>query len=367
MANVEILLKAVVDKAIADLKKAGGAVDDIDKSAKKSSGGVGDFSSAMVGLNQALEVGSKILQAAKMVHDETVGVFIDYATQVRDMARATGESAEESSRMIQMADDVGVSYDKLKVSLQMAARQGIDVSTESLKRMSEEYLTLEPGTQRMQYLLESFGRSGAEMGRLLELGAAGIDALNKSTEGGLILTEDILNQARAHEILVDQLQDEIESRKILAGITAGQVEDSVLEARAISNRMQSMMMMDEKIMEDQKITMAERTLFYAQNYDAVQQQLQAEREMLMVSSENAAQTEQLAESQDVLSGSSQDVAASLKILDVELPNLTGQLESAKGSAKGLNDELKRLKDIKEINIKVNYKVVVSGDPVPGNP
>jgi len=228
MANVEIKIQAIVDKAIADINKTAGAVNNLDNSAKKAGGGVEGFASAMVGLNQALEVANKVMQAAKMIHDETVGVFIEYASQVRDMSRATGESAENSSRMIQMADDVGISYDKLKVSLQMAARQGIDTSVESLKKLSEEYLTLAPGTERMQFLLEKFGRSGADMGKLMEMGAAGIEKLNAGIEGGLILTDSILKQAKAHDILVDTYKDLVAAKKIAVGSSLGELESKAM-------------------------------------------------------------------------------------------------------------------------------------------
>lgn len=366
MPNVEITIKTIVDKAIADLKKTAGAVDDVDNSAQKGKGGISDFSGAMLGLNAALEIGNKVMQTAKMVHDQTVGVFIDYAAQVRDMSRATGESAEESSRMIQMADDMGVSYDKLKVSLQMAARQGIDISVESLKGLSEEYLTLAPGTERMQFLLDNFGRSGAEMGRLLELGADGLDALNASIDGGLVLTEEILNQARAHEILVDTLNDEIEAQKVLAGIRVGGLEDEVLLTMAINARLDAMMQ-EKAITEGGNMTLAARTQFYAQNYDAVKAQIQAEIDAKIVSGETAAATDELAESQGDLADANKNVVSNIQALNSTLPLAVTNLESVRAKAGELITQLQRLKDLSPIKIDVDYRIVVSGDTPPGNP
>ena len=177
-------------------------------------------------LNSILNMVQRGIAMAGQAYDATVGTFIDYAAQVRDMSRATGMSVEETSRLIQVADDVNISYEKLKMSMQLAAKQGIDTSTESLKRLSDQYMSLAPGTERMQFLLTTFGRSGADMGKLMELGSKGIDKVNASVEKGLILTPEILRQARAHEILNDMLADQIQAQKVLSGMTATEIINS---------------------------------------------------------------------------------------------------------------------------------------------
>jgi hypothetical protein len=444
MANIEITIKTIIDKAIADLKKTAGAVNEVDNSAQKGKGGISDFSGAMLGLNAALEIGTKIMQAAKMVHDETVGVFQDYATQVRDMSRATGESAESSSRMIQMADDVGISYDKLKVSLQMAARQGIDTSVESLKGLSEEYLTLEPGTARMQFLLERFGRSGAEMGRLMEMGAAGIDKLNAGIEEGFILTDAILKQARAHDILVDTYQDLIQAQKIAAGSSIGELEDKAMlylattaQVRIMAEEQQALegvnwshqqtiywmsahraeaeelviatingkMAADENAGAIAGLAEAEQLAAVAiEEVTAAQKGLEAAQQSWLASTANEvvsalqglgvegqayyaalAAIDEVMGTQEAAEQAHKDAVKAITdeysktgdieafktalggLKDTELPQTTAALEDARSKAQELEEQLQRLKDMGELNIKVNYETVVTGATPPGNP
>ena len=444
MANIDITIKTIVDKAIADLKKTAGAVDDVDNSAQKGAGGVTDFSGAMLGLNQALEVANKVMQAAKMVHDETVGVFIEYASQVRDMSRATGENAEQTSRMIQMADDVGISYDQLKTSLQMAARQGIDTSVESLKNLSEEYLTLAPGTERMQFLLEKFGRSGADMGKLLEMGAAGIDKLNAGIEDGLILTDAILKQAKAHDILTDTYKDLLEAKKIAVGSNLSEVESWFLLESAASNQLQ-IMAEEQQALEGVTWTGWELQKWMAAHHDQAVQQVQDMVDDRQAADENAVAVAGLAQAEQDAATALDEVAAAQKGLeqaqqgwlastanevvsalgglgvegqkykealaaidevmgtqevaeqehkdkikaitdeyaktgsidnfktalsglkDAELPQTTAALETARAKANELEVQLKRLKDMGTINVKVVYETVVTGDTPPGNP
>lgn len=444
MANVEITIKAIVDKAIADLKKTAGAVDDIDNSAQKGKGGISDFSGAMLGLNAALEIGNKIMQAAKLVHDQTVGVFQDYATQVRDMSRATGESAESSSRMIQMADDVGISYDQLKTSLQLAARQGIDTSVESLKGLSEEYLTLAPGTERMQFLLEKFGRSGAQMGKLMEMGAKGIDKLNAGIEDGLILTKAILDQAKAHDILTDTYKDLVDARKIAVGSQMSEAEMMVMMQGLMLEQLATMQA-EEETRTGLKMTIWEEMDFRNQNADAARNSVQAMLDSRQAADENAAAVAGLAQAeqdaataidevtaaqkglenaqQGWLASTANEVVSALQGLnvegqaykdallaiddvmgtqeaaeqehkdkikaitdeyaktgsidafktalsglkDAELPQTTEALETARKKANELEVQLKRLKDMGTINVKVVYETVVTGATPPGNP
>jgi hypothetical protein len=268
----------------------------------------------MIGLNQALEVGEKIIHAVGMIHDETAGKFIQYAEQVRDMKRATGESAEESSRLIQVADDVGISYDKLKTSLQMAARQGIDTSVESLKALSEEYLTLAPGTERMQFLLEKFGRSGAEMGRLLEMGAEGIEKLNAGIESGLVLSDEILKQARYNEILTDTYQDLVAARKIAVGAQLSELETSIMMYGLIEEQL-GIMQAEEEANRGLKMGYEEASVWRAINREEAEKLVQAMINEKVAAEENAGAIEGLAAAEEEAASALNDVAAAQKGLE----------------------------------------------------
>ncbi len=54
--------------------------------------------------------------------------------------------------------------------MKLAAKDGIEPSIENLAKLSDEYLALAPGMERTQFLMDRFGRSGDEMGKLLEKG-----------------------------------------------------------------------------------------------------------------------------------------------------------------------------------------------------
>lgn len=144
-------------------------------------------------------------------------VFKDYTLQVADLSRLTGTSMEETSRMIQVADDLGISYEGLQKSLWFAAKQGIEVNLEALGRMSDEYNGFSSAAERATFLAKNFGRGGAEMGKLLQVGSEGQKQLTASVEAGLIVTEKSRQKALEYTFAVDQLSDAWYGLKVSIG------------------------------------------------------------------------------------------------------------------------------------------------------
>ena len=140
-----------------------------------------------------------------------------YNARIVDQARLVGITTEEMSRLAQAADDVFISEGTLNAALLAASRQGIDVSTESLKKLSEQYLALAPGAERAQFLTQTFGRSGADMGKLMELGANGIDKATKAINGSLVVTQKAANNSILFKKAMDALNDSLQEVKYSIG------------------------------------------------------------------------------------------------------------------------------------------------------
>ena len=100
---------------------------------------------------------AKLVQLVKSSIEETE----QYVTTITDQARVVGMDVEEMSRLIQVTDDAFISQEKLQSGLQAATRQGIDVSREGLKKLSEEYLLLNPIAERGEFVMKKFGRSAS--------------------------------------------------------------------------------------------------------------------------------------------------------------------------------------------------------------
>ena len=143
---------------------------------------------------------------------------MNYGLQVKDMARITGDTVEETSMLIQAADDARISYEELTVAMKMAVKQGIDPSIEGLMKLADQYNSIEDPIKRDQFLLETFGRSGLKMGQMMELGAAGIKAsADEAQRLGLVLDNLDVEQAQKYFTSLDTLNDSMTGVKITAG------------------------------------------------------------------------------------------------------------------------------------------------------
>ncbi len=196
MANqVEIILKAV-DKASGEINKVSGA-------GNKLAAGFKSLTGMSLGAGAAM---AAVGAAAKFIGD-AVNETVAYATEIDNMSRLLGISTEETSRLVQASDDLFISQETLKSGLQAAARQGIDVSIDGLKQLSEQYLSLQAGAERSEFVLKTFGRSGAEMGKLMEVGAEGIDAATAAIADNMIITQESMTSIMNYKRSVDNLND----------------------------------------------------------------------------------------------------------------------------------------------------------------
>lgn len=169
------------------------------------------------GLDMVTNVGGKVLDFFKESVDETV----KYAAEVRDLSRAIGASAEESSSLIQVADDMTVSVGTLEAAFKAAIKKGIQPNIAQLAKLSDEYKSITDPVQRSQFAMEKFGRAGLEMAKILEQGGDAIRAsAAEAKKLGLTLSEDAVKNARQFEIQMDNLGDKADALKLKFGQAA---------------------------------------------------------------------------------------------------------------------------------------------------
>jgi hypothetical protein len=89
---------------------------------------------------------------------------------------------------------------------------------EGIGDLSDAYLAIEPGVKRTKFLFDNFGRSGADLARVMELGSDKIRELGDSIEGtGLLMTQEGIEKAEQYRLAMDALNDSALSAKITFG------------------------------------------------------------------------------------------------------------------------------------------------------
>ncbi len=205
--NIDRELDDITSRRLARERAAGSASQD---AARTAAMGWTEFRSAYSTVLDVVQVGRQIWQA-------TGQEFVNYAEQVKNMSRALGASAEETSRIIQVADDVRISYDNLKIAMKEAQKDGIEPNIENLAKLADQYKAIKSPAERTKFLLETFGKSGLEMGKLMERGGDGIRAMSDAIDESLIMTEKGIQASDEYQRSLDDLQDAAKSVQMAFG------------------------------------------------------------------------------------------------------------------------------------------------------
>jgi hypothetical protein len=148
---------------------------------------------------------------------ESIRATIEYADDIRRLALVTGTTAEETSRLVQVTDDYGLSVQDLDASVRKLTQQGLSPTVETLADLSDQFLALNPGQERAAFLLENFGRTGQKFAELMSLGSDAILQMNDAVNENVILSQKQLDDARAYTIALDEWSDAVLGVKISIG------------------------------------------------------------------------------------------------------------------------------------------------------
>ena len=215
MAENEVDFSIVsIDKATAVLNKVENEVSSFGTKIK----GLADKSKSVVGsfteLNSAWMVANQIIGYGKKAYEEIIGTYLEYAGTVDELMNINGQSAEETSRLIQVTKMYGVETSTLTVAMRTLAKQGKELSVDTLARMSDEYLKLGTAEERQLYITKNLGRAGTEWGDILVTGSRNIKDQADAISDYLILSEEMVSRAEQIEASQRQLKSSTEALKL---------------------------------------------------------------------------------------------------------------------------------------------------------
>lgn len=218
MANDVKIIISAVDKASQTLKKVSG---ELDKTSKSGASGFKALAGSATAAWGALAAGVGVAVTVGTTIKKLADGFQDYAFEVKDFGRIIGASAEDASKLIQVADDVRLSTQSMTTAMRSAITKGYQPTVEELGRLADKYLSIQDPIQRSKFLIETFGRSGLEMAKLLELGSAKIQEMGDSIEGtSRLMTEEGVKAAEKYYAQLDNLGDKWDELKLTLGQAA---------------------------------------------------------------------------------------------------------------------------------------------------
>jgi hypothetical protein len=153
----------------------------------------------------ALNLVQQGLQLAGKAYDATVGSTLKYANEVRQLSQISGESAENTSRFIQVLDDYKIGTDDALTATRALTKQGLSPSIDTLAKLSDQYRKLSSAEEKNAFIMKNLGKSGLQWVEVLNKGSAAILKQGDAVADGLILNQKQLDAARELEIAQDTL------------------------------------------------------------------------------------------------------------------------------------------------------------------
>ena len=212
MATTEKVTIEIVGKdgVTTTFGRAATATDKLKGAVKNVASGFSEFGLAVSGVQKALEY---VTQA----YDATVGATIEYDDAVRKMSQNLQISTEESSKLIQITDDYGLSVEQTSKALELAAKNGFEPSIENLAKMADELNAIKDPNDRAKEAAKIFGRQWADINPILVEGGENILAMSDALDGALIRSEDQVAASRELDLALDNLNDRWQALKIGIG------------------------------------------------------------------------------------------------------------------------------------------------------
>jgi hypothetical protein len=240
--KLELLITGDARDAVMAMRQAAGAAGGLDDSVAASAtkmsrlgaaaGAASDHIRENIGAYSIAAVAGLTAAAVASIRE-----FTTLADKVRDFSRFAGVSAETSSRLVAVFDDLEVSQEAANTAF-FRLNRGISSGTTNLEQYGAEVVRSKDGNldiyrtllsvadayqstsdsgRRAELVQEAFGRGGAALIPILEQGRDRIKELYGNVPEGQILNDAEVLRARQFELAMDDLNDSMMELKVAAG------------------------------------------------------------------------------------------------------------------------------------------------------
>lgn len=166
----------------------------------------------------------------------------EYSEVIRDQMLLSGQSAEASSRFIQVLDDYQLSADDAKAATRALTREGLAPTVETVIELSRQYNELNTVEEKNAFVTKNLGRAGQEWLNLLAQGPDKIQDMNDSVSESLILNNQQVQNMEKVRLAQDAWNDTIQGTKIQIGLLIGSL---VQYEETIDRQLESLETLDE--------------------------------------------------------------------------------------------------------------------------
>lgn len=154
------------------------------------------------------------------VTHKSIGETVAYNAKVREMMQITGLSAEETSRLIQVADDLGINIESATAAMDAMNKKGVSPSIENLAIIADRFVNSKDKAAFAEEAIKLYGKSFETLVPILVKGGDALKEQAASIAENMLATDKSIAAARRYEIAVDNLGDAWQGFKYTVGSAA---------------------------------------------------------------------------------------------------------------------------------------------------
>lgn len=208
-STLDLILRSTkTGTGVKDASRELGALDDQAKATGGTLSNVGRIAGGMLKAGLLAAAGAAV---------DSVNQTMEYNKSIRDLAQNLSITTEETSRIIQTADDFTVSQQDVTAALQMAVKNGMAPNIATLAKMADEYNNITEPTERAARLTEVFGKNWTALTPMLKEGGQAIRDAAAAQDAALLVTEENSKATRELEKNMDNLGDKVTALKLSFG------------------------------------------------------------------------------------------------------------------------------------------------------
>jgi hypothetical protein len=206
-------MTATVDIIIKATDKASKTINDTNKGLGKMKDGLNDVVQGLTGFNLGtMGLVGGIVAVGNEIKNSVIA-YTDYAEAMDKMSMSTGMSVEETSRLVQVSDDLRIAQGDVEQAMKLALQNGVNPSIDSMAKISDQYRQFTDPAQRAAAMQDIFGKSWEKMVPLLEQGGQAIRDAAAEMDKGMIVTKEGAAQAREYAKAMDDYGDAVTGAK----------------------------------------------------------------------------------------------------------------------------------------------------------
>lgn len=216
--KVTVEIEGKVDDLLKDLKQIDKGLDNLSKKAKanrdafnksfQSSGlSIKSATSSWTEFRSAYSSVMDVVRVGQQIWGATAAKTIEFADAVNSLSQVTGAGAEETSRLLNVLDDYGISATQAMAATKTLNKNGLMLTTETLAKLSDQYRKLGTQQEKNAFALKNLGKNYTSYLDVLEKGGDAIRDQSDAVNENLILNQKQIDAAKRYQIAQDQMND----------------------------------------------------------------------------------------------------------------------------------------------------------------